>query len=69
MKDICHGAVNYANIIHEKLRQNGYYDDEGQFDITDQVNPNIGNRIEKVLVCLFSKSFCVSSILTTRKTD
>ncbi|XP_033630994.1 protein unc-13 homolog D-like [Asterias rubens] len=45
--DICHGAVNYANIIHEKLRQNGYYDDEGQFDITDQLCIAI-NNIEQV---------------------
>ncbi|XP_038064118.1 protein unc-13 homolog D-like isoform X2 [Patiria miniata] len=45
--DICHGAVSYANIIHDKLRQNGYYDDEGQFDVTDQLCIAI-NNIEQV---------------------
>ncbi|XP_022095596.1 protein unc-13 homolog D-like isoform X2 [Acanthaster planci] len=45
--DICHGAVSYANIIHDKLRQKGYYDDEGQFDITDQLCIAI-NNIEQV---------------------
>lgn len=27
----------YADLIHEKLKKAGYYDEEGQFDVTEQV--------------------------------
>lgn len=37
-KDICDGAVLYADLIHQKLISEGYYDDEGQFDITEPVS-------------------------------
>ena len=36
-EDVCGGAMLYAELIHEKLRKAGYYDDEGQFDVTEQV--------------------------------
>ena len=36
-EDVCNGAVLYADLIHKKLQQTGYYDDEGQFDVTDKV--------------------------------
>ena len=35
---MCQGARDYADIIHDKLKEHGYYDDEGQFDVTDQVS-------------------------------
>ena len=36
-QDICHGATYYADLVHEKLKAAGYYDEEGQFDVTEQV--------------------------------
>ena len=36
-KDLCEGAILYADLIHEKLKQAGYYDDIGVFDVTEQV--------------------------------
>ena len=37
LQDIRQGAVDYASIIHRKLEANHFYDNEGQFDVTDQV--------------------------------
>ncbi|XP_072028991.1 protein unc-13 homolog D-like isoform X2 [Amphiura filiformis] len=45
--DMCQGARDYADIIHDKLKEHGYYDDEGQFDVTDQLCIAI-NNIEQV---------------------
>nr|XP_006815657.1 PREDICTED: BAI1-associated protein 3-like [Saccoglossus kowalevskii] len=45
--DIAKGAVYYADVMHDKLKQNGYFDDEGQFDITEQLCITI-NDIEHV---------------------
>lgn len=36
-KDLCDGATLYADLIHQKLISEGYYDDEGQFDVTEPV--------------------------------
>lgn len=36
--DLCHGATYYADLIHEKLKAAGYYDEIGQFDVTEQVS-------------------------------
>ncbi|XP_052265684.1 BAI1-associated protein 3-like isoform X2 [Dreissena polymorpha] len=46
-EDVCNGAVLYADLMHEKLRSAGYYDEEGQFDITEQLCITI-NNIEQV---------------------
>lgn len=45
--DIRQGAVDYANIIHRKLNENKFYDDEGRFDVTDQLCIAV-NNIEQV---------------------
>ncbi|XP_033118451.1 BAI1-associated protein 3-like isoform X2 [Anneissia japonica] len=45
--DICQAAMFYADIIHQKLISKGYYDEEGQFDVTDQLCIAI-NNIEQV---------------------
>lgn len=34
---MCDCAKIYADSIHQKLIDKGYYDDEGQFDVTEQV--------------------------------
>ena len=36
-EDVCNGAALYAELVHRKLQQAGYYDEEGQFDVTDKV--------------------------------
>ena len=36
-EDVCNGASLYAELVHRKLQQAGYYDEEGQFDVTDKV--------------------------------
>lgn len=51
-EDICGGAVLYADLVHEKLKKAGYYDDEGQFDVTAQLCVTI-NNIEQVRKSLF----------------
>ncbi|XP_063444013.1 BAI1-associated protein 3-like isoform X1 [Mytilus trossulus] len=43
IKDICDGAVLYADLIHQKLIAEGYYDDEGQFDISEPLCITINN--------------------------
>ena len=40
-EDVCGGAMQYAELIHDKLRKAGYYDEEGQFDVTEQVLDSI----------------------------
>ena len=50
-EDVCSGAVLYADLVHEKLRKAGYYDDDGQFDITEQVRCCSRSR-SGWLVCL-----------------
>ncbi len=34
---MCGGATFYADLIHNKLQSAGYYDEVGQFDVTEQV--------------------------------
>ncbi|XP_064637155.1 BAI1-associated protein 3-like isoform X4 [Lineus longissimus] len=34
--DMCVGATYYADLIHGKLKNAGYYDEVGQFDVTEQ---------------------------------
>lgn len=46
-KDMCDCAKIYADEIHQKLIDKGYYDDEGQFDVTEQLCITI-NNIEQV---------------------
>ncbi|ESO87159.1 hypothetical protein LOTGIDRAFT_91451, partial [Lottia gigantea] len=46
-EDICEGAELYADLVHEKLIKAGYYDEEGQFDVTEQLCITI-NNIEQV---------------------
>ena len=36
-QDICNAAKLYADLVHTKLTEKGYYDDEGQFDVTEEV--------------------------------
>ena len=38
LQDLCEGAIYYADLIQAKLKASGYYDEVGQFDITEQVN-------------------------------
>ena len=33
---LCEAALTYAELIHRKLQEAGYYDNVGQFDVTDQ---------------------------------
>ncbi|XP_066292964.1 BAI1-associated protein 3-like isoform X1 [Branchiostoma lanceolatum] len=47
MDDICVGAKYYAELMHKKLKAAGYFDDEGQFDVTDQLCITL-NNIEHV---------------------
>jgi BAI1-associated protein 3 len=35
---MCIGATYYADLIHSKLKNAGYYDEVGQFDVTEQVS-------------------------------
>ncbi|KAH9504089.1 BAI1-associated protein 3 [Bulinus truncatus] len=46
-EDICNGAKLYADLVHTKLTDMGYYDDEGQFDVTEELCITI-NNIEQV---------------------
>ncbi|XP_048763860.1 BAI1-associated protein 3-like isoform X3 [Ostrea edulis] len=46
-KDMCDCGKVYADLIHQKLIDKGYYDDEGQFDVTEQLCITI-NNIEQV---------------------
>lgn len=43
IKDLCDGATLYADLIHQKLIEEGYYDDEGQFDVTEPLCITINN--------------------------
>ncbi|XP_059157162.1 BAI1-associated protein 3-like isoform X2 [Physella acuta] len=46
-EDICNTAKLYADLVHAKLTDMGYYDDEGQFDVTEELCITI-NNIEQV---------------------
>ncbi|KAK3090649.1 hypothetical protein FSP39_013399 [Pinctada imbricata] len=46
-EDLSKGARMYADLIHKRLIQKGYYDEVGQFDITEQLCITI-NNIEQV---------------------
>ncbi|XP_061181860.1 BAI1-associated protein 3-like [Saccostrea echinata] len=46
-KDMCECARIYADSVHQKLIDKGYYDEEGQFDVTEQICITI-NNIEQV---------------------
>ncbi|XP_076366193.1 BAI1-associated protein 3-like isoform X2 [Tachypleus tridentatus] len=47
LQDICSGAEFYANLCHQNLVDSGYYDEEGPFDVTEQLCITI-NNIEHV---------------------
>ncbi|KAL1417597.1 hypothetical protein MTO96_006151 [Rhipicephalus appendiculatus] len=40
---VCDGAMFYANLCHQKLLNAGYYDEEGQFDVSEEVCIVINN--------------------------
>jgi hypothetical protein len=40
---LCHCAKLYADLIHTKLMDKGYYDEDGQFDVTEEVNEHSFN--------------------------
>jgi len=35
---LCGAALTYAELIHRKLQDAGYYDSVGQFDVTNQAS-------------------------------
>ncbi|PVD39324.1 hypothetical protein C0Q70_01954 [Pomacea canaliculata] len=47
VEDLCNCAKLYADLVHAKLMDHGYYDDEGQFDVTEELCITI-NNIEQV---------------------
>uniref|UniRef100_A0A646QF95 BAI1-associated protein 3 n=1 Tax=Hemiscolopendra marginata TaxID=943146 RepID=A0A646QF95_9MYRI len=47
LDDICYGAVFFADLTYRKLCDAGFYDEEGQFDVTEQLCVTI-NNIEHV---------------------
>ncbi|KAL8618224.1 hypothetical protein ACOMHN_000124 [Nucella lapillus] len=47
VETVCQCARLYADLVHTKLMEKGYYDDEGQFDVTEELCMTI-NNIEQV---------------------
>ncbi|XP_076459329.1 LOW QUALITY PROTEIN: BAI1-associated protein 3-like [Babylonia areolata] len=47
VETVCQCAKLYADLVHTKLMEKGYYDDEGQFDVTEELCITI-NNIEQV---------------------
>ena len=41
LQNVGEGATYYADLIHEKLKAAGYYDEIGQFDVTEEVGLSI----------------------------
>lgn len=37
LQAICDGSTFYGNLCHMKLMTAGYYDEEGAFDVTEEV--------------------------------
>ncbi|XP_022254946.1 BAI1-associated protein 3-like, partial [Limulus polyphemus] len=64
LQDICSGAAFYANLCHQNLVDSGYYDDEGPFDITEQLCITI-NNIEHVRTAIrpLLEELCVEQII------
>ena len=50
-EDTCGGAVLYADLVHEKLRKAGYYDEDGQFDVTEQVDVYFTSLYHRLASC------------------
>jgi BAI1-associated protein 3 len=50
-KLMCDGALTCSDLIHDKLRQAGYYDEIGQFDITEELCITMNNmeQIRRIL--------------------
>ena len=55
-EDLCQGATYYADLIHEKLQAAGYYDETGQFDVTEEVSA----------ACIHTRCLVAASILGRR---
>ena len=36
VQTLCEATLTYAELVHKKLQQAGYYDNVGQFDVTNQ---------------------------------
>ncbi|GAB6032871.1 hypothetical protein CHUAL_012069 [Chamberlinius hualienensis] len=64
LDDICNGATYYGQLIHQKLQEVGYFDDDGQFDVTEQLCLTI-NNMEHVKHSLKSipEEMCILNIL------
>ena len=66
---MCDCAKIYADSIHQKLIDKGYYDDEGQFDVTEQVDnlllcyliSHLSDRM--LLICISCRSLYVVHLL------
>ncbi|VDP65571.1 unnamed protein product [Echinostoma caproni] len=48
---VCEAALFYAKMLHEQLRLQGYCDEQGQFDISDQLCVGL-NNLESVIQCV-----------------
>ena len=57
-EDLCRGATYYADLIHEKLQAAGYYDETGQFDVTEEVLHSVSDYISIFVISspFFTKS-------------
>ena len=56
LQTVCQCAKLYADLVHTKLMDKGYYDDEGQFDVTEEVGPGcvwIGGCVHLCVKVLF----------------
>ncbi|XP_022652561.1 BAI1-associated protein 3-like isoform X4 [Varroa destructor] len=41
LEAICDGSIFYGNLCHMKLTTAGYYDEDGQFDVTEEMRPDV----------------------------
>lgn len=54
MEDISHGVEYYADLVEGKLKAVGFFDDEGQFDVTEELCLALNNL--EVLYTLYGMS-------------
>eukprot|EP01135_Chromosphaera_perkinsii_P001419 Nk52_evm3s168 gene=Nk52_evmTU3s168 len=59
---ICRGCELYTNQMHKKVYQAGFYDDEGQFDVTEELCISL-NNIEQARVRLAKLKTSILDVL------
>lgn len=58
-EDLSNGVELYADLVHDKLKAVGFFDDEGQFDVTEELCLALNNLEVRYITSSFRLAYQV----------